>query len=786
MGLFINTLPMRIPVGGQGVEASVRQTHALLADLLRHEHASLSLAQRCSAVPPPAPLFSSLFNYRHSAGAKLAGSEEEKDVWKGIHRLRGEERTNYPITLSVDDLGESFALTAQTPPSIRPMRLCEFMQTALESLVDALQASPARAVRTLEVLPESERHQLLYGWNNTQTEYRDQCIHELFEAQVAQTPQTTAVVCGEERLSYAALNTQANQLAHHLVELGVKPDDRVALCLERGITMIVAVLAVLKAGGAYVPLDPAYPVERLRFMLEDSQPVALLTQSHLQDLFTTSDGTPTVLLLEDAGLWSNQSTSNIASASIGLGSRHLAYLIYTSGSTGQPKGVMVEHRGLCNLVIAQIRGFEVSAASHVLQFASFSFDACISEVMMALCRGASLHLVSRRQVVACDTLADAIRNGGITHATLPPAVLAGFSEPGALDSIRVLITAGDVLSDSLARQWKQGRKLINAYGPSESTVCATIYDCDAFQSGNPPIGHPIANTQIYILDEHRQPAPIGVTGELYIGGVQVARGYLNRAALTAEKFLTDPFASEPEARMYRTGDLGRWLPDGNIEFLGRNDFQVKLRGFRIELGEIEARLAEYPGLREAVVIAREDTPGDKRLVAYYIAHPMVRNAGAFDSAPYALNAEQLRSHLSAHLPEYMVPAAYVPLEAFPLTANGKLDRHALPAPEQDAYPSQAYEAPQGDTEIRLAQIWADLLKLDRVGRHDNFFALGGHSLLAVRVVTRIRQSLNIDISLTDLFDHPVLASLADYAVTLQLCQYNPNDLLKVLQQMQRV
>jgi hypothetical protein len=379
MGLFINTLPIRITIGEEGAEESVRRTHILLADLLRHEHASLALAQRCSAVPAPAPLFSALLNYRHSPTAVQPPSAETMRAWEGIQSLRGEERTNYPFDLSVEDLGEGFALTAQTLASIEPLRVCEFMRTALVSLVEALETSPAKAVSALAVLPESERHRVLYEWNDTATQFpSNKCIHQLFEQQVLKTPEAVAVVFEDRALSYAELNRRANQLAYYLRELGVEPDARVAICVERGFEMIVALLAVLKAGAAYVPLDPAYPAERLRFMLDDSTPVALLTQSHLAALFSGLDhALPVIDLTAATPVWNNFPDSNPDPDTIGLNSHHLAYVIYTSGSTGQPKGVMVEHQGLCNLVIAQTYGFAVTTHSRVLQFSSFSFDACV-------------------------------------------------------------------------------------------------------------------------------------------------------------------------------------------------------------------------------------------------------------------------------------------------------------------------------------------------------------------------------------------------------------------------
>jgi amino acid adenylation domain-containing protein len=560
----------------------------------------------------------------------------------------------------------------------------------------------------------------------------------------------------EEELSYGELNARANRLAHYLRELGVKPDERVAICVERGFEMIVGLLAILKAGGGYVPLDPAYPEERLQYMLEDSAPVALLTQRHLEDRFP-GISVP-VLDLNATAAWQSLSESNPEADAVGLSSSHLAYVIYTSGSTGRPKGVMVEHRGLCNLSIVHSQHLAVDGNSRVLQFASFSFDTCAWETLMALCQGAALQLLRQEHVVAGDNLIETAAREGITHATLPPAVLAMVSERANVDSLRVLMVGGEAVPGWLAERWGRGRQLINAYGPTETTICVTMHRCVAEESGNPPIGRPIANTRVYILDSNREPVPVGVSGEMYIGGTGVARGYLKRPELTAERFVPDPFVKEAGARMYRTGDLGRWREDGTIEFVGRNDNQVKIRGFRIELGEIEARLAEHPEVREAVVLAREDTAGEKRLVAYYTCRES--SGGVSESSVESVGAERLRAHLSAVVPDYMVPAAYVRMERLPLTPSGKLDRKALPAPEGDAYAARGYEEPVGEMETKLAEVWAEVLQLEKVGRHDNFFELGGHSLLAVRVVSRLQQVLSVEVAVRDLFAHPELADLA--------------------------
>ncbi|MBV9482664.1 MAG: amino acid adenylation domain-containing protein, partial [Acidobacteria bacterium] len=572
--------------------------------------------------------------------------------------------------------------------------------------------------------------------------------------QVERTPDAVAVVYEEQQLSYAELNRRANQLGHYLRGLGVGPDERVGICVERGLEMVVGLLAILKAGGAYVPLDPDYPVERLSFMLEDAQVPVLLTQGHVRQRLPMT-WAQVFCLDSDWGQVVQHSSKNLQ---MSVDPKSLAYVIYTSGSTGVPKGVMVEHGGVCNLAMAQIRSFAVEPDSRVLQFASFSFDACVSEMVMALCRGASLQLCAQAEVVVGDALEKAVARRQISHATLPPVVLATLPEGTDLESVCTLIVAGESLSEGLAKRWVGGRHLINAYGPTEATVCATMHGCRIEEMGKkPPIGRAIANSRTYILDRNGEPVPVGVTGELYIGGAGVARGYYQRADLTAEKFVPDPFAGGRGERMYRTGDLGRWRGDGTIEFVGRNDEQVKIRGYRIELGEIEATLASHPWVREAVVVVREDEPGEKRLVAYYTGVQRGELGGV--GAEEEVGAEQLRAYVSAKLPEYMVPAAYVGVEQMPLSANGKLDRKALPKPDGEAYGVREYEAPRGETESILAGIWAELLQVERVGRQDNFFELGGHSLLVVALIERMRQR-GLQADVRTLFTAPTLAGLA--------------------------
>ncbi|ARL57250.1 non-ribosomal peptide synthetase [Burkholderia pseudomallei] len=790
MGMFINTLPIRIDVDERYVAECLAHTHERVVQLIYHEHAPLALALRCSGLPARQALFSSLLNYRHSEQAARPPRDDDD-----IQYLDGNERTNYPLTVSIDDLGEAFSVTVQARHPASPERIRAFMETALEQLVRALDGTsgvaapgvvmPRIAVCDIDVLPSEERHRLLVEWNDTAADYpQDQCLHRLFEAQAARHPDTIALIADGEPVGYAELNRRANRLARHLSARGLQPDQRVAICIDRGIDMVVAMLAVLKAGGAYVPLDPAYPSERLDYLLRDCAPVALLTHARLGASMQTrlvlalarlDTGCALIDLESDAGAWRHERDDDPPPS--GLTPRHLAYVIYTSGSTGQPKGVMVEHRSVCNLVAWHAGAFDVGTGCRSASVAGVAFDATTWEVWAALCNGGCLSLApgdaaSDPQALLRWWRAQELDVGFLVTPLAELAYATGQSNAG----MRTLLIGGDRLSrwpDSMP----PGQMLVNNYGSTEATVVATS---GRLQPGEatPPIGRPIANTRVYVLDAWLRPAPIGVAGELYIGGVQVARGYLNRPELTRERFIDDPFVAG--GRLYKTGDLARWRTDGSLEYLGRNDFQVKIRGFRIELGEIEAQLAKVTGVREVVVLARDSasavrdsatehatpnalspspetstataaatataTAPEKRLVAYY--------TGDADVAA-------LRAQAAQHLPSYMVPSAYVRLDAWPLTPNGKLDRRALPAPADDAYARAEYEAPRGAKEEALAAIWRELLHVERVSRHDNFFELGGHSLLAVQLVSRLRQALSVEVALSTVFDAPVLSALAE-------------------------
>jgi amino acid adenylation domain-containing protein len=744
MGPFINTLPIRLRVGGVAAEACVRRTHTLLAELMRHEHAPLALAQRCSAVQAPTPLFSALLNYRHGAAEQTLRSADARKGWGGIQVIHAEERTNYPLALSVDDLGDGFWITAQVQASVGAERVCAMMHTALEGLLEALQTAPGTSVARIEVLPAAERRRVVEEWNATDAEYpAGTCIHELFQAQAELTPHAVAVTCSGESLTYDELNARANRLAFHLRERGAGPESFVAILVPRSIELVVAELAILKAGAAYVPIDPSFPADRIAFMVEDSG--ARLVLGRAGDVLPVLPSAERI----DVDALPACPAQDVRTA---VESTAPAYVMYTSGSTGAPKGVVVPHRAIARLVLNN--GYVPFAADDRVAFAANpAFDATTMEVWGPLLTGGRIVVIGRDVLLEPLTFARVLKEEGVTALFITTAVFNQYAEsiPGALAGLRYLLTGGETADPaSFGYVLGQGGRvqLIHCYGPTEATTFAITHPVTAVEEGalSLPLGRPISNTRVYLLDAAGEPVPVGVPGEMYIGGPGVALGYLNRPDLTAERFVEDRFGGTPGARLYRTGDLGRWLADGTIEFLGRNDFQVKIRGFRIELGEIEARLAVHPDVREVVVLAREDAPGAKRLVAYYV--------GA------EVEVEALREHLAERLPVYMIPAAYVRLPELPLTPNGKVDRKALPAPEADAFAARAYEAPAGELETALAEIWSEVLGVERVGRHDHFFELGGHSLLAVQIVSRVRQTLGLDVALGDLFLRPALADFA--------------------------
>ena len=748
IGFFVNTLVLRLNLeGNPHFDELLRRVKQVA--LGAYAHQDLPVEKLIEELQPErnlshAPLFQVMFVLQN------APTEEIKLSGLTLTPFLPENTVaKFDLTLSLEESAQGsldgiLEYNTELFDGATIERLAGHFQTLIEGIV----SNSAQSIHDLPLLTADEQHQLLVEWNDTTTSYPDnQCVHQLFEAQVEQTPEAVAVVFEDQQLSYLELNARANQLAHHLLTLGVKPDHLVGLGVERSLEMIIGLLGILKAGGAYVPLDPNYPTDRLAFMLEDSQISVLLTQNRLMTPLPVPKTTTVVYLDTDFPTISKYRSSNPVTE---VQSDNLAYVIYTSGSTGQPKGVLVEHQGVCNLAMAQIQAFEVQSNSRVLQFASLNFDASLSEMVMSLCSGAQLCLANSDALLPGRPLGQLLQEQAMTHLTLPPTALAVMSlEDGS--KLSHLIVAGEACSDELVAKWSKGRRFFNAYGPTEATVCATIADCSDTQL-KPPIGRPLANTQIYLLDQHNRQVPIGVPGEIHIGGVGVARGYLNRPLLTTEKFIPNP-VSDRQARLYKTGDLGRYLPDGNLEYLGRIDNQVKIRGFRIELGEIEAVLAQYAMVRENAVIVHEDSKNDKRLMAYFVPH----NGQVIDNA-------DLRTFIQQRLPDYMIPSALVSLEAMPLTPNAKIDRRALEktAGDQFKFSTESFVAARTPEEELLAGIWADVLGVEPVGMIDNFFELGGHSLLATQVMSRIRDTFSVELPMRVLFESPTVPGLSEH------------------------
>jgi amino acid adenylation domain-containing protein len=610
------------------------------------------------------------------------------------------------------------------------------------TLAAEMASQPDSPISRLPLLTKAQEAEWLEAYHDPRIWYpQDLCTHEWIERQACETPDAIAVVCGEEQLTYRELSVRSNRLAHRLRALGVGPESLVGLCVDRSLDLVIAPLAIWKAGGAYVPLDPEYPSQRLAFMLEDSGAAVLVTESRF--LSKLRQTLPAVVCLdrERRRLEEESAEAPLPAAT----AENLAYVIYTSGSTGKPKGVEIRHRSLVNLLWSMQREPGIGAADRLLAVTTFSFDIAGLELYLPLVSGAQVVIAPRAAAFDGEALAKLLADSGISMMQATPVTWRLLLEAGWRGSPGLkILCGGEALTLELAqRLLGKGAEVWNLYGPTETTIWSTLQRIEA-GCARVPIGHPIANTQVYVRDEYGQPVPPGVTGELYIGGAGLARGYLHRAELTAERFVEHPF--QPGQRLYRTGDLVRRLADGSLECLARVDHQVKLRGFRIELGEIEKALEQQPGIGQAVVVVREDTAGDPRLTAYLTG-----------SAP---DAAALRKALQASLPDYMVPAAFVPLDHFPLTPNRKVDRQALPAPPAEAAALTAHLSPRTRTESEVAAIWRDLLRNPRVGVNDNFFDLGGHSLLVVQLQSRLRRQFKREISLVDLFQHPTIAMIA--------------------------
>ena len=622
------------------------------------------------------------------------------------------------------------------------------------ALLEAAVREPDRSVHTLPMLTEREQAQVLREWNDTAADFPQVSTAALFEEAVARHPDATALVFEGKTITYRELNERANQVAHYLRKRGVGADVLVGVCLERCPEIVFALLGVFKAGGAYVPLDPAYPKDRLAYMVDDSAAKVLLTDERHRDLFL--DGDPRVVCLDSD--WTSIAAESTANPGAKIALSDLAYVMYTSGSTGLPKGVMVHHRGVVNYLWWAGKAYAAADGGAVPLHTSIAFDLTVTALYVPLCAGGQVEIL--RDDVGGQNLVASLREGsGRSLVKITPAHLALLSEQvgpkGAAGRTNLFVIGGENLTAESIALWRDhapATRLINEYGPTETVVGCCVYEVkpDDPRTGSVPIGRPIANTQLYILDRFLNPLPVGAVGELYIGGAGVARGYHNRPELTQERFVADPFAGVSGARMYKTGDIARYRPDGTLEYFGRIDNQVKVRGYRIELGEIEAKLADHPGVKACAVLAREDTPGNKMLVGYVVPQK--------DESP---TVSSLREYLREGLPDYMVPSQFVFLESMPLTTNGKVDRKALPAPsDENTHPAQTRVAPRTPIEKALAAIWSELLRKENIGIHDDFFDLGGHSLLAIKAVARVREVLAVELSPQAVIDSPTIAELA--------------------------
>ena len=745
IGFFVNTLLLRTDFSGNPTFAELLR-RVLATTVGAYENQDLPFDRLVEELQPDrgpsgTPLVQVMFDLRN----------EERGEWTmGGIKARASEaysgRAKFDLNVIFEKTGEGLSGIFEYRKSAMSADAVERMAGHLKHLLWQIVSGLEARIGELELLTPQERQTLLIEWNRTQTPYEsDRCVHELFEAQALLTPEAPALGFAGEQLSYAELNRRSNQLAHYLKKQGVGPDVLVGICIERSLEMVIGTLAVLKAGGGYLPLDPEQPAARLQYMLEDSSVQILLTQRCFAEI--AAGRCRLVLSLdEDWPQVAGESTENLGSRAL---PENLAYVMYTSGSTGRPKGSGIRHRGIVRLV-RNVNYGSLGSSEVFLQFAPVSFDPATLEIWGSLLNGGRLEIMSPG-MPSFEALAAAIRERGITTLWLTTGLFHQMVDYQleTLRSVKQVMSGGDVLSPAHVKRFlEDGHEgcLINGYGPTENTTFTTCHFMRAFEGRTVPIGRPVSNTQAYVLDIYGQPAPMGVAGELYVAGDGLARGYLNRPELTAERFVPDPFSEEGGGRLYKTGDLVRHHPDGYLEFIGRNDQQVKVRGFRIELGEIEAALQELPGVREAVVLARQDVPGEKTLVAYVVTE-------GERSGP-------LRGLLRQRLPDYMVPTHFVELEQMPLTANGKIDRKALPRPE-GIEQREEYTGPRTAVEEMLANLWAELLALERVSIHDNFFAVGGHSLRAMQAVSRIRQVFGIELSVRELFEHPTIADFAE-------------------------
>ncbi len=763
VGLFINTIPVRVNYSDDEIILDfLNKLQMKFAEAIQYEYTPLVNIHKWSEVNGTNELFKSILvleNY------PVEESVKKKDTKLQIKNVKTFEKTNYPLTLVAAPgkiLAFDLAYDADLIDEEMIMQILEHLVNIIESLVE----NSSGKVSEIQFLSDDEVKRLISDFNNTEKDYPSEyLIHEWFEKIAEQHKDKTALYVKNKEYTYAQLNSDANKLARYLVKIGIKPESKIGICLERSYEMVYATLAVLKAGATFVPLDPAYPKERLKYIVNDSGLTVLITHSDLSILF--KDEPVTELLIDKKHEIIDDQRSEDLDISIPL--NNMAYIIYTSGSTGKPKGVMLEHLSLVNFINNSINDFKIDTNSRVLQFASFSFDAAVGEIFMGLLSGATLVIAERETVMSVDAITDFINEQKITHATLPPSLLS-LVDVDKIEPNKTIASVGDSCPWDLANKWSKKHIFFNGYGPTETTVGAAwdvVNENNVDKSITTPIGKPIGNVKIYLLDEKMNPVPIGVEGEIYIGGVGVGRGYLYRPELTAEKFVPDPFSGMEGARLYRTGDKGKYLRSGEIEFVGRVDFQVKIRGFRIELGEIEAIINNHKSVKSSAVIAVKDSYGNERLVAYVIPE-----------SP-DVDTEDIKEFLRDKLPDFMIPSVIVKMDAFPLSPNGKVDRKALPRPDHIEL-EQKIVLPRTATEELIANIWADVLKIDKVGIYQNFFEISGHSLLATQVVSRLKESFKFDIPIKTLFDFPTVNLLAQEIEKLELSNAgNLPELIKV-------
>ena len=763
LGLFINTLPVRVKVeGGERVIEWLQRMQAEEAAAREFEYTPLVEVQRWSEIERGQALFDSILVFMNYPVRSVLREQARDDARLQVANVQGFEKTNFPLSIIVVP-GQRLSLQLSYETNRFEKRAVEQIAQHLKTLLEGIAVNPEQRLSELPMLSDAERRQLLFEWNDTHREYPQQtCVHELFEQHATRTPDQTAAVFEDTEMSFAELNRKANQLAHYLQALGIKPDMRVGICLERSLEMLIGILGVLKAGGAYVPLDPLYPQQRLAFMLEDSQAPVLLTERHVMECLPEHSAHVVCLDTDrdDIALQCEDNPRGIAQAETA------AYVIYTSGSTGQPKGSVVTHQSLVNYALSMCEQLDLQATDRILQFASFSFDVFVEEVFPTWASGAAVVLTSPEWLASTEDFTRLLKRQRVTGCELPAPywhewvyelVARGEEAP---PSLRFVMLGCEKPSPERLAQWQRFNvPLIQVFGLTETTITTTLYKmppgCECGEASyDLPIGQPIANTQTYVLDRHLQPVPVGVVGEMYIGGIGLARCYLNRAEATAERYIPHLFSTTAGARLYRTGDLARYLPDGNLQFLGRADEQVKIRGFRVELGEIEAVLSQHQQVREAVVVAQEATTGQQRLVGYVVP------ANGEQAQP-----NLLRQYLAEKLPEHMIPSVFVELAELPLTPNGKVDRRALPAPDASRLTQEnAFVAPRTPVEEQLCAIWQQVLGLEQIGIHDNFFSLGGDSILSIQIVARANQA-GLSLSPRLLFQHQSVAALAGVAAT---------------------